>query len=109
MKALLICLFSLFVFTGSFAGTESVKIKTSAVCAECKENIQKEFTFTSGIKSFDLDYETGMITVNYNPKKTDPDKIKKAITQAGYDADDLPADPKAYDKLDACCKKDGHK
>ena len=50
-----------------------------------------------------------MITVNYNPKKTDPDKIKKAITQAGYDADDLPADLKAYDKLDACCKKDGHK
>ena len=32
--------------------------------------------------------------------------LKKAVTKVGYDADDLPADPKAYDDLPKCCKKD---
>jgi hypothetical protein len=44
--------------------------------------------------------------VSYNPQKTDPGKIKKAINESGYDADKLPAHQKAYDKLEDCCKKD---
>jgi hypothetical protein len=43
--------------------------------------------------------------VTYKKSKTSPEKIRKAISKVGYDADDVTADPKAYSKLDACCKK----
>ena len=86
------------------APNEEIVIKTTAQCMDCKENIEKEFTYTKGIKSFEIDFETGDLTVVYNSDKTDPDKIRRAISRAGYDADDVPANSKAYNKLDECCK-----
>ena len=40
----------------------------------------------------------------YNAKKTDLQTIKTAISKLGYDADELKADPEAYENLDGCCK-----
>ncbi len=92
------------------AGEENeIVIKTSAQCGMCYDNIKKEFTFTKGVNSFQLNEENGEVTVKYNPSKTNPEKIRKAISKAGYDADDIPANPKAYEKLDACCKKGEHR
>jgi hypothetical protein len=42
----------------------------------------------------------------YNPKKTNPEQLKKVISSVGYDADEMLADKKAYDALPPCCKKD---
>ncbi len=100
----------LFIGTVSlFAQTkqeEEVKIKTSSVCKMCKATIEKSLAYEKGIKSAVLDVPTQIVTVTYNPKKTDAGRIKKAINQTGYDADELPADVRAYDRLDDCCKKD---
>lgn len=85
--------------------TSEIKIKTSATCDMCKETIEKYVAFEKGIKKVTLDVDTKIATVVYNPKKTSPEKIRLAISKSGYDADNIPADKKAYDKLDACCKK----
>jgi periplasmic mercuric ion binding protein len=85
---------------------KEVKIKTSAVCDMCKTAIEKDMAFEKGVKSAELDLETKMLKVVYRTDKTDLDKIRKAINKVGYDADHMPADPKSYEKLDACCKKD---
>ncbi|QHT65842.1 heavy-metal-associated domain-containing protein [Rhodocytophaga rosea] len=85
---------------------EEVKIKTSSVCKMCKNTLEKSLSFEKGIKNSNLDVPSQVITVSYNPKKTDINKIKKAINETGYDADELPADQKAYNKLEDCCKKD---
>lgn len=85
---------------------EQVQIKTSAVCKMCKATIEKSLAYERGIKSAVLDVPTQMVIVTYNSKKTDANRIKKAINETGYDADQLPADSRAYDKLDDCCKKD---
>ena len=45
------------------------------------------------------------IKVEYNPKKTNPEEIKKKISSYGYDADDIKADLDAVAKLDGCCLK----
>lgn len=87
---------------------ETITIKTSAVCDMCKETIEKEMAFTKGVTSASLDVETAMLTVSYKSTKTDPGTIRKAINKIGYDADDSPSDPKAYDNLHHCCKKDSH-
>lgn len=86
--------------------TEEITIKTSAVCGMCKERIEHDMSYAKGVKSVSLDLKTKDLTVNYHPKKTTPDEIRKAVSKIGYDADGVEADPKAYEKLPACCKKD---
>ena len=54
-----------------------VKILTSAVCEMCKYTIEKDLAFEKGVKTSDLDVESKMLTVIYNPNKTDADKIRK--------------------------------
>ena len=83
-----------------------IRIKTSAVCGMCKDRIEQGLAFEKGIKDVSLDLETKMVTVKYNSEKTNPDEIRKLISALGYDADSIPANQKAYDKLPACCKKD---
>lgn len=104
---------ALFTLTTAFVmkpKTEEVVIKTTFYCdhyAQCesKPALEKEIMLTSGVKSVNIDATAMTITVKYNPKRTNPDKIRKVISQAGYDADSVKADPKAYEKLDGCCKK----
>jgi periplasmic mercuric ion binding protein len=86
--------------------TEEISIKTSAVCNMCKINIEKALAYEKGPKKSELTVKTQIVTVVYDTKKTSPEKIKKAISEAGYDADEVPAYPKAYEKLNACCKKE---
>lgn len=103
---MMITVFSSAVFAG---GTETIKIKTSSQCEMCKETIEKGMAYEKGVKKAVLDVETSILTVEYNPKKTNPDLIKKAVAATGYDADEVPADKEAYDNLHGCCKKGAHK
>ncbi len=87
------------------ATTAELKVMTSAVCDECKTTIEKALAFEKGVKKSNLDVKSKIVTVTYNPKKTNPEKIRLAISNAGYDADDVKANLKAYKKLADCCKK----
>lgn len=84
---------------------KEIKIQTSAICGMCEERIETNMAFEKGVKSVELDDKTKIVTITYKTAKTDPDKLRKAISKLGYDADDVEADPKAYAKLPACCKK----
>lgn len=91
------------------AGNDTLEVKTTAVCKTCKKTIEHNLGFEKGVKSSNLDVESGIVTVVYNGKKTNPEKIRIAITKIGYGADSLMADPKAFNKLPDCCKsEDGH-
>lgn len=83
-------------------------IQTSAQCGLCKERIEKELAFTKGVRYANLDLKNKKVTVRYQTTKTTPDKIRDVISKTGYDADKVAADPVAYEKLPACCKKGGH-
>jgi periplasmic mercuric ion binding protein len=99
----------LIMFAGTIkaqdATSSELKIKTSATCEMCKETIEKYMSFEKGVKRSSLDVDSKILTVVYNPTKTTPEKLRKAVSKSGYDADDVKADPKAYNKLDDCCKK----
>jgi periplasmic mercuric ion binding protein len=84
---------------------ETIEIKTSAICGMCKETIETALAYEKGIKKSSLDVKSKVITVTYNPAKTNPGNIRMAIAKSGYDADDVQADEKAYEKLESCCKK----
>ena len=101
-----LCLFSVFAFAKG-PKPATVKIKTSAICEMCKERIERNLGLTKGISEAVLNLDDKVATVTYNSRKTNVEKIKKAIAEVGYEADELPADQKGYDKLPACCKKGG--
>ncbi len=86
--------------------TEKVEIKTSAICGQCKDRLETNIGYEKGVTNVVLDLETKVLTVEYKTTKTDKEKLKKAVSKIGYDADEVPADPKAYERLPACCKKD---
>jgi copper chaperone CopZ len=77
----------------------------SAQCDICESNITKALKKVTGIENFKIDIDGKVIHVNYDKNKTTISKIEKAITSAGYDANNKTADPVAYSKLDNCCKK----
>lgn len=88
--------------------TEKIQIQTTAQCDMCKERLEKAFAYEKGVKSSQLEVETAVFTVEYLPAKTTPEQLKEAVTKIGYDADELPANKKAYDNLPMCCQKGGH-
>lgn len=91
--------------TGLKAQIKDAQIKTSGQCEHCKETLEKNLRFEKGVKKVSFNPESHMVTVKYDETKTTLRNIQIAITKLGYDADSLNADPKAYEKLNACCKK----
>ncbi len=85
---------------------ETVEIQTSAVCGMCKEKLEHDMAFEKGVKFVELDDETKVLTIKYKKGKNTKENLKKAVTKVGYDADEMPANLKAYNALPACCKKD---
>lgn len=91
---------------------QTAVIKTAIYCDHCKacETCGPKFNHAllreKGVQMVVLDDKAMTIKVTYNSKKTDLDKIKKAISRLGYDADDVKADPVAYQGLDECCRKE---
>jgi copper chaperone CopZ len=89
--------------------SDTVEIKTSAVCGMCKDRIEGALAFEKGVKSASLDVETKVVTVIFNPVKTSALQLEKTIAKLGYDTDSIPANQEAYARLPACCKKDAPK
>lgn len=90
---------------------QTIVIKTTIycdhclVCETCGQKFDNELAYEKGIRLVVVDEKAMTITVTYNSKKTNPDTIRQTISKMGFDADDVKADPAAYDKLDSCCKK----
>lgn len=103
----ILTLFFAFSMTLGFAQSseKEVKIKTSAICEMCKERLERNLGLSKGVKYANLDLDDKVMTIKYNPKKTDVASIKETIVNTGYDAGDTVADQKAHDKLPDCCQK----
>ena len=90
--------------------TEKAVIKSVLNCDHCKEcetcglKFKTEMLKIKGVKMYELDDQAMTFTVYYNPKKTSIETIRESISKLGYDADDVKADPEAYENLDGCCK-----
>jgi mercuric ion binding protein len=84
---------------------EQVQFKTSAVCDMCKARLEKSLAYEKGVQAASLDVPSKVLTVTYRPDKTTPDALRTAVQRTGYDADNVTADARAYDRLPECCKK----
>jgi mercuric ion binding protein len=114
MKKLLFLMFALAIYQVANAqekksNTETVIIKTSAQCGDCKERIEEALNYTKGVKFSELDLETKNVTVKFLPAKITLQQIKEKISSIGYDADEVKSNPAAVKKLPACCQPGGMK
>ena len=81
-------------------------IKTpNALCADCKARIETYLKRYDGVIEINVNYRKGETKVKYLTDRTDIEQIKTAIANAGYDADDVPAEEGAYKRLPKTCKK----
>ncbi|MDA3843881.1 MAG: heavy-metal-associated domain-containing protein [Candidatus Kapabacteria bacterium] len=107
-KIALLLFVTIFISGALYAAekVETIKIKTPSVqCGMCKATIEKALKAVDGVVKSNVDVkETKITTVKYKTDITNPDKIRLAISKAGYVADSVQADKKAYDKLPTCCK-----
>ncbi|GAB3819348.1 heavy-metal-associated domain-containing protein [Pontibacter rugosus] len=92
--------------TNQSGNQKTVEIKTSAVCNMCKHTLEKAMAYEKGVKSSNLDVKSKVLTVVFDSRKTNADNIVKAVTETGYDANEKPAQERAYNRLDDCCKKE---
>lgn len=85
--------------------TETLQLKTSAVCDMCKTRLEKSLAYEKGVQAATLDVPSKVLTVTYRPDKTTPAALRTAVQKTGYDADEVTADARAHDRLPDCCKK----
>jgi copper chaperone CopZ len=84
----------------------TAKIKTpNALCEACKVRIESYLRRIDGIVYLDVNYRKAETTVKYQMDRTDIEQIKTAISNLGYDADDVPANEESYKRLPKTCKK----
>jgi copper chaperone CopZ len=85
---------------------ETVKISTPTVqCGTCKNKIETYLKRYNGITSVNVNYKKKETTVKYVTDRINEEEIKAAIANAGYDANDVTANPDSYKRLPQCCKK----
>ena len=89
------------------AKTETVVINVpTVVCSSCDATITKAVKKVAGVKNVKVDVEKKTATISFASGRTTLGKLEQAISKAGYDANDTKRDSVAYEKLDACCKKE---
>jgi len=110
MKRLLflsIAIMSISFFASAQTKTSlTAKINTPTVqCDMCKERIESYVKRYDGVLSVNVNVKRKETTVKYLTDRTNIENLKTAIANAGYDADDVPANLDAYKDLPKCCKK----
>jgi len=84
----------------------TAKIKTPTVgCDDCKNRIETYLKRYDGVTSVQVNWHQKITTVKYLTDRTNIEEIKAAISNCGYDADDIPAFEEAYKRLPKTCKK----
>ena len=76
-------------------------------CGMCTDKIASGLGKLEGVVKVDVDLEKKIGKVVYKAGVINLGVIEKAIAAIGYDANNTPAEPKAYSELDMCCKVPG--
>ena len=76
-------------------------------CGMCTDKIASGLGKLEGVVKIDVNLEKKIGKVVYKAGVINLGVIEKAIAAIGYDANNTPAEPKAYSELDMCCKVPG--
>lgn len=112
LKIIIVALLAIVLGSNSFtqaqdlskkATTKTETLKVSGNCGMCKTRIEKAAKL-DGVTKADWDSKSKMLTVTYDPAKTNLDLIGKKEAAVGHDNEKAKADDKIYSALPGCCK-----
>ena len=86
---------------------ETIVIKTSAQCGDCKQRIEDALNYTKGVKFAELNLIENTVTVKYKTSVINLNSVKTILNNTGYDADEMKASEECIKKLPACCQPGG--
>jgi len=87
------------------APEENIAIKIpTAKCKTCEKTINSALSKVEGIINSDVDVHDKIVNIKFLSSVTSPGKIREAISKAGYDADEIKRNERAYQNLPECCK-----
>jgi periplasmic mercuric ion binding protein len=85
---------------------QTVKVSTPTVqCDMCKNKIEAYLKRYDGVHTVAVNVKKKETTVKYITDRINEEEIKTAIANAGYDANEIPANEDSYKRLPKCCKK----
>ncbi len=73
-------------------------------CSDMDETIERILAYERGVKSFELRGKDKEVSVEYMPKRTNPDKIAKSLAREGVMANGIEANPRGIERLPDCCR-----
>jgi hypothetical protein len=82
--------------------TKTETFKVWGACGMCKTRIEKTAK-EEGATSATWEAKTNMLTVTYDPAKTNKDALSKKLASVGHDTEKFKADDKVYNALPGCC------
>jgi copper chaperone CopZ len=83
--------------------TKTETLKVSGNCDLCKARIEKAAKL-DGVSKAEWDAKSKILSVTYDPAKTNIDQVSRKVAAAGHDNEKVKADEKAYSALPGCCK-----
>ena len=109
IAAVMLMTISTLVFSQTAAqksgGPKTETFKVWGKCNMCKDRIEKTVK-AEGATSANWDLKTSMLTVTYDPSKTNQDALSKKLAAVGHDTEKYRADDKVYNALPSCCHYD---
>jgi hypothetical protein len=91
--------------TKSAANLKTETFKVWGKCEMCKERIEKAAK-DAGASAANWSDKSQMLTVTYDPAKTNKDGICKKLASVGQDTDKFKASDDVYANLPECCHYD---
>ncbi len=109
-KLLVITLLSILFATPAFAQKKAKNTKTTEIsipgycCKGLNATIENTLAYERGVVEWTLNLEKKSVTVVYREDKTNPSKIEKALAANGVRTANEKPNPRAIEKLPACCQ-----
>lgn len=109
MKPLLLGLFVIIAFSDPVLAqqkaVQKAVIQTPGVRDEsCKTRIDNFLVHEYGVSSVKADFRRHTVTVVWYTDRTNIENIKTELANMGYDADNIQANPEAYNRLPPQCR-----
>ncbi|RYY67243.1 heavy-metal-associated domain-containing protein [Flaviaesturariibacter aridisoli] len=108
-KILFLLLLAVGISQASFAQSKAIQtikisLPTVQECDVCKEKIETYLKRYDGVASVAVNLRRKEATIKYFTDRITDEDIKAAIATAGFDANEVKAEPDAYNRLPKCCK-----
>jgi len=86
----------------TMSSTKTESFKVWGECDMCKARIEKTVK-AEGATNASWDEKSQLLTVTYDPSKTNKDGLSKKLASVGHDTEKFKAPDDVYGKLPGCC------